>query len=122
MHPLLVLSILFATRATVAPADSALARALRWAALDQRAALDLDSALVLLQAARRADPSYFPAQLDYIQLRHARYEHAVLAREAVELAKSKEPGERCLALAMSQFTEYRNILPDLLAMSRRGRE
>src|SRR4051812_12137399 len=82
------------------PHDSVLARHLYWASLDQRAVLNLDSAMRLLQATRRADPTFFPAQLDYVVLRQTRYEDAALRREAATLVRSPDPIDRCLGLVI----------------------
>ena len=111
--------LLQAQRAPLAlQADTLLARKLRWAALDQQAALNLDSALVLLVKARRADPAYLPAQVDYIHLRSARFEDAELRRESVSLARSANPRDRCLGLAMAGFTEFRSTFREFLTIER----
>lgn len=121
MHALAVLSVLLATHiVTPQPRDSALARRLRLDALDQEVALNLDSALVLLRAARRADPAYFPAQHDYIFLRQTRYEQAALRREAVSLSRSTDPGDRCLGIAIAGLTEERDTFQELLSLERSG--
>jgi len=123
MHSIAAMMLLLLVQSetrTAPPTDSVLARKLRWAALDQQAVLNLDSALVLLQGARRADPAYLPAQFDYLHLRFARYEDAALRRESVPLARSADPLERCLGIAMAGFTEYRSTDRELLAIERSG--
>ena len=122
MHALAMVSLMLLVHRTLPAqqADTVLARQLRWAALDQRAALNLDSALVLILRARRADPAYVPAQVDYIYLRNARYEDAVLRRESVSLARSANPRDRCLGIAMAGFTEFRSTFHELLAIERAG--
>lgn len=62
-------------------ADRASATRLRAAAIERRAQLDDDSALVLYRAARAADPDYFPAQYEYIGLMRDRFRGADLRRE-----------------------------------------
>ena len=122
MHALAMVSLILLAHRTLPAqqADTVLAQRLRWAALDQQAALNLDSALVLLLRSRRADPAYVPAQVDYINLRNARYEDAVLRRESVSLARSADPRDRCLGIAMAGFTEFRSTFPELLALERAG--
>ena len=123
MHSFAVTGLLLLThlRTPIAePSDSVLARKLRWAALDQRAELNLDSALVLIQGARQADPAYLPAQLDYMNLRYERFEDAALRRESVSLSRSADPGQRCLGLAMASSTENRSAYRELLSLERSG--
>ena len=120
MRGLAVISLLLAHIGSAQPHDSVRARHLRWAALDQQAVLNLDSALILLRVARRADPGYFPAQVDYLYLRHLRYEHAALRREAMEFTRSADPGARCLGFVMAGVAEYRSAYRALLSLERSG--
>ena len=120
MRLLAAIPLLLAHVASAQPHDSVRARHLRWAALDQQAVLNLDSALVLVQAARRADPWYFAAQVDYLYLRHTRYEHATLRREAMALTRSADSGARCLGFVMAGVAEYRSVYRELLSLERLG--
>ncbi len=61
--------------------DSVRAHELTRAGLDQEAALDLDSALVLYRAARRADSTDVMAEFRYVALRRQRFEYTVLRNE-----------------------------------------
>ena len=107
-----------AGRSAAEQQDSVRARRLRWAALDQQAELNLDSALVLLQAARRADASYVTAHVEYMYLRLLRFEDAALRRESAALARSPVLRDRCLGIAMAGIVENRLALRDLLALER----
>jgi CHAT domain-containing protein len=100
--------------------DSAAARRLRDAAVDQQLVLNYDSALVLLQSARRADARYFPAHYDYIELRQLRFEYPSLRDESAVLLRSASPFDRCLGLAMAGASEYRSLYIELLALERAG--
>jgi CHAT domain-containing protein len=124
MHLLAILSLAWLPHTGAPrppPSDSVLARKLRWAALDQKAVLNYDSALVLLQASRRTDPGYFAAQYDYFVLRHTRYEDAALRDEALSLRRSADPGERCFGLFVGGYLATRSTMPDLLALERDGK-
>lgn len=98
--------------------DSVLARRLKDAGLYQRAMLNADSALALLLASRRADPTFVPGQHEYMRLRGERFEHSILRDEAAALARSTDPNERCFGIVFRRFIENRSAYDELIALER----
>src|SRR6185312_8942650 len=76
--------------------DAARARELTRAGLDQEAALDYDSALVLYRAARRADSTDVVAEFRYLEVRRERFEYVALRDEYAASAAHWSPrGTSC---------------------------
>ncbi len=76
--------------------DSVRSRLLTRAALDQEALLNLDSALVLYRAARRADSTDIAAEYRYVALRRQRFEYRILRDEYAPSAAHWDPhGTHC---------------------------
>lgn len=87
----LVAVVLGLTPAAPPVRDSLLSRHLTLAALDQEAALNLDSALVLYRAARRADSTDVVAEFHYVALRFKRFELVALHDEYAASAAHWNP-------------------------------
>ncbi len=96
------------------PRDSSLARELTRAALDQEAALDLDSALVLYHAARRADSTDVVAEFRYLMLRRQRFEYAALRDEYAASAAHWNPrSTHCWTPWLIATTEVRVAIDEV---------
>lgn len=119
MNLALLAAVLLA--ATPQAHDSALSRRLRLEALDRHAELDLDSSLVLLRAARDADPLSLRTHLEYIGLAKNRLPGGLreLRREYQSLPDSPLTG--CLRTYLSVPDEnLPRAAPVLLQMEKRG--
>lgn len=78
------------------PADRELARHLWLAALDRQAVFAVDSALTLFRSAQRADPSFFPAHLDYWELSAYLGRAYGLREEYAQRADLPAPVRQCM--------------------------
>jgi hypothetical protein len=88
--------------------DSLLSRRLTLAALDQEAALKLDSALALLRAARRADSTDIVAEYQYVALRQQRFELGALRDEYAAVAvRAGAQNTVCMAPWLADYAETR---------------
>jgi len=81
--------------------DSTTARRLWLAALDAEAMLEDDSARVLLERARDADPAFFPAQAEYLTFLRDRGEFAAIRRVFGTADPRGGVVTECLAMAIA---------------------
>lgn len=82
--------------------------------MDRRAALDTDSAIVLLRGAIDADPSYFPPHFDYINLLGHRGAIAKVRREYAVANRALMPHGDCIdAVLAAPFSTMSLAVPAL---------
>ncbi|HXD23192.1 MAG TPA: hypothetical protein VN613_07520, partial [Gemmatimonadaceae bacterium] len=92
--------------------DSARAHELARAGLEREALLDVDSALALYRAARRADSTDIVAEFRYIAMRRQRFEYRVLRDEyGPSEARWSPRGTACLAPLVTAVIEVREAAP-----------
>ena len=99
--------------------DSLRSRWLTRAALDQEALLNLDSALVLYQAARRADSTDIVAEYRYVALRRQRFEYRALRDEyAASAAHWDSHGTQCWTPLVIGIIDVRVTFAEVLRADR----
>lgn len=99
--------------------DSLLSRRLTLAALDQEAALKLDSALTLLRAARRADSTDIVAEYEYVALRQQRFELGALRDEyAAGAVRGGVRNTLCMAPWLADYAETQSRVREVTAGER----